>query len=127
MIEPRMVTQFEKREAEERSLLGMRKAFKGTFIVAGGYNEEAEEVIRNGGADLVAFVRLFLANPDLPKRFELDAALNKYDRGTFYTQDPVIGYNDYHLGIVIQSIHGIGGYTSYQLVWNSLEANRERR
>ncbi|KAG6591216.1 12-oxophytodienoate reductase 2, partial [Cucurbita argyrosperma subsp. sororia] len=96
MIEPRMVTQFEKREGEGRSLLAMRKAFKGTFIVAGGYEkEEGEKVIRNGGADLVAFGRLFLANPDLPKRFELGAALNKYDRSTFYTHDPVIGYTDY--------------------------------
>lgn len=113
----------------------MRKAFKGTFIVAGGCNKEEEEVIRNGSADLVAFGRLFLANPDLPKRFELDAALNEYDRSTFYTQDPVIGYTDYpflemswkSFGHGIQSIHGIGGYTDYQLVWNSLEANRERR
>ncbi|KAM0911695.1 hypothetical protein ACQ4PT_013304 [Festuca glaucescens] len=45
--------------------------------------------------DLVAYGRMFLANPDLPKRFELGAALNKYDRSTFYTQDPVVGYTDY--------------------------------
>lgn len=95
MIEPRMITQFEKCETE-KSLLPMRKAFKGTFIVAGGYSkEEGEDVIGNGGADLVAFGRLFLANPDLPKRFELGAALNEYDRSTFYTHDPVIGYIDY--------------------------------
>ncbi|KAK4438379.1 12-oxophytodienoate reductase 1 [Sesamum alatum] len=46
-------------------------------------------------ADLIAFGRLFLANPDLPRRFELDAPLNKYDRSTFYTSDPVVGYTDY--------------------------------
>ena len=45
--------------------------------------------------DLVAFGRFFLANPDLPKRFKLDAPLNKYNRDTFYTSDPVIGYTDY--------------------------------
>jgi 12-oxophytodienoic acid reductase len=44
---------------------------------------------------LVAFGRLFLANPDLPKRFLLNAPLNKYNRFTFYTQDSVIGYTDY--------------------------------
>lgn len=46
-------------------------------------------------ADLVAYGRLFLANPDLPTRFELDASLNKYNRETFYTSDPVVGYTDY--------------------------------
>ena len=95
MIEPRMITQFEKHETK-RSLLPMRKAFNGTFIVAGGYNrEEGNEVIASGSADLVAFGRLFLANPDLPKRFEINAKLNKYDRITFYTHDPVVGYTDY--------------------------------
>ncbi|GJT41273.1 reverse transcriptase domain-containing protein [Tanacetum coccineum] len=37
----------------------------------------------------------FLANPDLPRRFELGADLNEYNRDTFYTQDPVVGYTDY--------------------------------
>ncbi|KAJ7957980.1 12-oxophytodienoate reductase-like protein [Quillaja saponaria] len=95
MIEPRMITQFERSETQ-KSLLPMRKAFKGTFIVAGGYNRnEGNQAIASGSADLIAFGRLFLANPDLPKRFELDAKLNKYDRNTFYTHNPVIGYTDY--------------------------------
>lgn len=95
VIEPRMITQFESRETE-RSLLPMRKAFNGTFIVAGGYDRgSGSDVVASGGADLVAFGRLFLANPDLPKRFELNAELNKYDRSTFYTSDPVVGYTDY--------------------------------
>ncbi|KAM7513986.1 hypothetical protein LguiA_003569 [Lonicera macranthoides] len=95
VIEPRMVTQFEKQETKN-SLLPMRKAFKGTFFVAGGYNrDDGNKVISSGGADLVAFGRLFLANPDLPRRFEIDACLNKYDRSTFYTDDPVVGYTDY--------------------------------
>ncbi|TYI97014.1 hypothetical protein E1A91_D01G113700v1 [Gossypium mustelinum] len=95
MIEPRMITQFESQKTKN-SLLPMRKAFKGTFIVSGGYNrEEGNEVVAKGGADLVAFGRLFLANPDLPRRFELNAVLNKYDRKTFYTQNPVVGYTDY--------------------------------
>lgn len=95
VIEPRMITQFEKQETG-KSLLPMRKAFKGTFVVAGGYDrEEGNKVISQGGADLVAFGRRFLANPDLPRRFQLNSVLNKYDRSTFYSSDPVVGYTDY--------------------------------
>ncbi|WOK97388.1 12-oxophytodienoate reductase 5 [Canna indica] len=95
MIEPRMAMVDGRRQIPHR-LLPMRKAFKGSFIAAGGYDrEEGNRVVGEGYTDLVAFGRLFLANPDLPKRFELNAALNKYDRRTFYTPDPVVGYTDY--------------------------------
>uniref|UniRef100_M8AM91 12-oxophytodienoate reductase 1 n=1 Tax=Aegilops tauschii TaxID=37682 RepID=M8AM91_AEGTA len=77
-------------------LLPFRKAFNGTFIAAGGYDrEEGNKVVADGYADLVAYGRIFLANPDLPKRFELDSPLNKYNSNTYYTQDPVIGYTNY--------------------------------
>ncbi|KAJ4790419.1 12-oxophytodienoate reductase-like protein [Rhynchospora pubera] len=77
-------------------LLPMRKAFNGTFIVAGGYDRErGSKVVREGYTDLVTYGKLFLANPDLVKRFEINAGLNKYDRSTFYTSDPVVGYTDY--------------------------------
>ncbi|GKB13108.1 putative 12-oxophytodienoate reductase 11 [Tanacetum coccineum] len=95
VIEPRMVQVFDKSETPY-STLPMKKAFKGTFISAGGYKkDDGNNAIKDEKADLVAFGRLFLANPDLPKRFELDAGLNKYDRDTFYTQDPHVGYTDY--------------------------------
>ncbi|CAL9170605.1 unnamed protein product [Musa hybrid cultivar] len=95
MVEPRMINVGEKVEVPH-SLLPMRKAFKGTFIVVGGYDrEEGNTAIASGYADLVAYGRLFLANPDLPRRFELNAPLNKYNRETFYIQDPVVGYTDY--------------------------------
>ncbi|KAL5199767.1 hypothetical protein ABZP36_020970 [Zizania latifolia] len=95
MVEPRMAI-IEGRRQISHGLLPFRKAFNGTFIAAGGYDrEEGNKVVANGYADLVAYGRLFLANPDLPKRFELDAPMNKYDRSTFYTQDPVVGYTDY--------------------------------
>ncbi|THU45778.1 hypothetical protein C4D60_Mb02t21570 [Musa balbisiana] len=95
MIEPRMAIVSGRYQIPHR-LLPMRKAFKGTFIAAGGYDrDEGNEVVDEGYTDLVAFGRLFLANPDLPKRFELNAALNEYDRNTFYTSDPVVGYTDY--------------------------------
>ncbi|XP_027148006.1 putative 12-oxophytodienoate reductase 11 [Coffea eugenioides] len=95
MVEPRMKTVGEKSETPD-SLLPMRKAFKGTFMVAGGYDrKDGIQAVAESRADLVAYGRLFLANPDLPKRFELNAPLNKYNRSTFYLPDPVVGYTDY--------------------------------
>ncbi|KAK1280967.1 putative 12-oxophytodienoate reductase 11 [Acorus gramineus] len=94
-VEPRMVRLGEKLETPH-SLLPMRRAFKGAFVVAGGYDrEDGNRAVEGGFADLVAFGRSFLANPDLPRRFEIDAPLNKYDRSTFYVPDPVVGYTDY--------------------------------
>ncbi|KAL1533868.1 12-oxophytodienoate reductase 1 [Salvia divinorum] len=95
MVEPRMKTVGERSECPH-SLVPMRRAFKGTFIVAGGYDrEDGNNAVAEDRADLVAFGRHFLANPDLPKRFEVNAPLNKYDRNTFYLPDPVVGYTDY--------------------------------
>nr|GLL32640.1 putative 12-oxophytodienoate reductase 11 [Ipomoea trifida] len=95
MVEPRMKTVGEKSECPD-SLLPMRKAFKGTFLVAGGYDrEDGIKAVAENRGDLVVYGRLFLANPDLPKRFELNAPLNKYNRDTFYISDPVVGYTDY--------------------------------
>ncbi|KAI7756280.1 hypothetical protein M8C21_032825 [Ambrosia artemisiifolia] len=95
MVEPRMKAVGEKVECPH-SLVPMRKVFKGTFISAGGYDmEDGNNAVAENRTDLVAYGRLFLANPDLPKRFELNAPLNKYNRETFYTPDPVIGYTDY--------------------------------
>ncbi|EMS35710.1 12-oxophytodienoate reductase 1 [Triticum urartu] len=72
------------------------EAFKGTFVANGGYDrEEGGKVVAEGYTNLVSFGRSFLANLDLPKRFEIGAELNKYDRMTFYISDPVIGYTDY--------------------------------
>jgi 12-oxophytodienoic acid reductase len=95
MVEPRMKSVDEIIESPH-SLLPMRKAFKGTFLVVGGYDrEDGNNAIAENRADLVVYGRPFLANPDLPKRFELNAPLNKHNRETFYTFDPVIGYTDY--------------------------------
>ncbi|XP_009362381.2 putative 12-oxophytodienoate reductase 11 [Pyrus x bretschneideri] len=95
MVEPRMKTVGEKSDCPQ-SLVPMRKAFNGTFIAAGGYEEEdGNNAVAEGHADLIAYGRWFLANPDLPKRFELNAPLNKYNRSTFYVSEPVIGYTDY--------------------------------
>jgi N-ethylmaleimide reductase len=72
-----------------------RPIYQGTLITAGGYTRETgEEILQEGEADLVAYGRLFIANPDLPKRFALNAPLNSYDRSTFYGGDER-GYIDY--------------------------------
>ncbi|KAK8937096.1 putative 12-oxophytodienoate reductase 3 [Platanthera zijinensis] len=95
MVEPRMLTVEGKAEIP-RGLLPMRKSFNGTFIAAGGYDrDEGNKVVEEGYTDLVAYGRIFLANPDLTKRFEFNAPLNKPNRLTFYTPDSVVGYIDY--------------------------------
>jgi predicted SnoaL-like aldol condensation-catalyzing enzyme len=73
----------------------LRKIFKGKIIAAGGFEPDtAEAIVEQGDADLVAFGRYFIANPDLPKRIKLGLPLNAYDRATFYTFD-FHGYTDY--------------------------------
>jgi 2,4-dienoyl-CoA reductase-like NADH-dependent reductase (Old Yellow Enzyme family) len=57
-------------------------------------HESADEALAAGQADAVAWGRLFIANPDLPRRFQLNAALNEPQPETFYGQGPV-GYVDY--------------------------------
>lgn len=72
-----------------------RKAFGGVLISAGGYSPEtAIEAVASGKADAVSFGRLFIANPDLPRRIAGSNPLNKYDRSTFYGGG-VKGYTDY--------------------------------
>lgn len=84
--------------AEQEAFLmnSLRKAYDGTFMGSGGYTRQLGiEAIEKDEVDLVSYGRLFIANPDLVLRFKLDAPLNKYDRSTFYTSDPVVGYTDY--------------------------------
>ncbi len=65
-----------------------RPFYKGTLIASGGLNKDtATELIDNGMADLVAFGKAFISNPDLVRRFELNAPLNDWDVDTFYGGD----------------------------------------
>ncbi len=73
----------------------VRPLFYGTLISTGGYTpESAERALDKGSADLIGFGRLFLANPDLPRRIALAALMNEPDRQTFYSPGPH-GYVDY--------------------------------
>ena len=75
--------------------LALRKAWPRTFILSGGFDRDsAEAALKEGRADLVAFGRPFLSNPDLVKRLERGLPLNPPDFATFYTPGPK-GYTDY--------------------------------
>ena len=73
----------------------LRKIFTGKIIAAGGFEPaSAEAIVAKGDADLVAFGRHFIANPDLPRRIKLGLPLNAYDRATFDGGNSH-GYTDY--------------------------------
>jgi N-ethylmaleimide reductase len=73
----------------------LRAAFKGPTVVCGGFSAAtAEAALAEHRADLVAFGRPFLANPDLVARMKADAALAAPDMKTFYTPGAA-GYTDY--------------------------------
>ncbi|MBO9154777.1 alkene reductase [Chitinophaga sp. GCM10012297] len=73
----------------------VRKRFSNLLILAGGYTPQtAESAIQTGLADLVAFGRPFIANPDLVERFRRNAPLSEGDPATFY-QGGNEGYIDY--------------------------------
>ncbi|VTU16068.1 alkene reductase [Variovorax sp. PBL-E5] len=67
---------------------------KGAWMVNNGYDKPlAEEALREGD-DLVAFGKPFISNPDLVRRLREGAALNPWDKNTFYGGDEK-GYTDY--------------------------------
>jgi N-ethylmaleimide reductase len=73
----------------------IRENYRGTLIVAGGFDQDtAEDWLRQGKVDMIAFGRKFLANPDLPERFRRHAPLNDDDRSTYYGGGAK-GYTDY--------------------------------
>jgi N-ethylmaleimide reductase len=72
-----------------------RELFQQVMITNVGYTQATgNAVIAAGTADLVSFGKLFLANPDLPRRFADDAPLNPWDYTTFYGRGEK-GYTDY--------------------------------
>jgi N-ethylmaleimide reductase len=73
----------------------IRSKYKGTLIIAGGFDaDSAARWLREGRADLIAFGRKFIANPDLPERFRLGVPLNVDDPNTYYGGGEK-GYTDY--------------------------------
>ncbi len=74
----------------------IRQRFKNTLILSGGYDlKRAEEDLASGSADLIAFGRPFISNPDLVQRFINEHPLNMaFDPKTFYSTGEK-GYTDY--------------------------------
>jgi len=72
-----------------------RPLWSGILITAGGFTgETAEAAIADGYADAIAFGRIFISNPDLPRRLQRGYPLTPYNRATFYGGDAA-GYTDY--------------------------------
>jgi N-ethylmaleimide reductase len=72
-----------------------RTVYDGTLITCGRYDKQSgNKVLEKDHADLVAYAQLFLANPDLPKRFAVNAPLNEPNSETYYGGNKE-GYTDY--------------------------------
>ena len=72
-----------------------RPIWSGVLISAGGFTgETAEAAIAAGHADAIAFGRIFISNPDLPRRLKHGFPLTPYNRATFYGGEEA-GYTDY--------------------------------
>ena len=73
----------------------LRNRFKGTYIANNGYDFAlAKKVLEENKADLIAFGKPFISNPDLVERLKTGAPLNDADRNTFYGGGAK-GYTDY--------------------------------
>ncbi|WP_186146568.1 alkene reductase [Burkholderia gladioli] len=85
------------RESEGDNRLGpqLKAAFGGPYIANEAFTlDSAQAVLAKGEADAVAWGKLFIANPDLPRRFQLNSELNAPVPSTFYA-DGETGYTDY--------------------------------
>jgi N-ethylmaleimide reductase len=73
----------------------LRPLFRGPFLAGGAFERETgNKALAEGVADFIVFGKLFLANPDLPARFDKNASLNPFEVSTFYSPGPK-GYTDY--------------------------------
>ncbi|REJ79014.1 MAG: alkene reductase [Acidobacteria bacterium] len=73
----------------------IRPRYKGKYIASVGFDRSSgQALIEKGGADAVAYGKLFISNPDLPLRFKEEAQLAEWDESTFY-QGGRNGYVDY--------------------------------
>jgi N-ethylmaleimide reductase len=83
----------------------IQTAFGGTVIICNGLTpDSASNAVQNGKANLTAFARSFLANPDFDQRVALKAELNQPDMSTFYTPGAK-GYTDYKILTEAMPVH----------------------
>ncbi|KAG6610788.1 12-oxophytodienoate reductase [Phytophthora cinnamomi] len=96
LIEPRAFALHENPHAptDGSMVRTFREIYDGVLLTASGYDRaSAIEAVDNGDADMVAFGRYFISNPDLVKRLEINAPLNAYNAQTFYAAGET-GYTD---------------------------------
>ena len=73
----------------------LKREFGGVYIANEGFDKASgEAALAAGEADAIAYGKLFIANPDLVRRFELNAPLNEWNFKTFYVKGAT-GYTDY--------------------------------
>jgi len=72
-----------------------RKIYNGALMTNVGFDAKSgEKTLRDGHADLIAYGKAFISNPDLVEKFRTGAPLTPWDTDTFYTQGEK-GYIDY--------------------------------
>jgi N-ethylmaleimide reductase len=82
--------------ATAMSLAALQQEFRGPLIVANNFTyTTATQVLEENLADAAAFERLFIANPDLPGRFWLNAPMNPPDESPFFYGGVEKGHPDY--------------------------------
>ncbi|TMW60036.1 hypothetical protein Poli38472_000078 [Pythium oligandrum] len=95
IIEPDPVYDNNEMTPKEGATKFFRQIYKGVYITSSGYERDSSiKVVEAGDADIVAIGRYFISNPDLVKRFELNAPLTPWDDSTFYRTGEK-GYTDY--------------------------------
>ena len=98
LVEPAMVGTVKDENFDPRwdaIIAQLRKTWNGVLILAGGYDaQSAEQALVADRADIIAFGRPFLANPDLPRRLHDGLTLNTPDPSSFFGGDQR-GYIDY--------------------------------
>ncbi|MGO4325977.1 alkene reductase [Cupriavidus sp. 2TAF22] len=98
LVEPAMVGVVKDENFDPRwdaIIQALRNDYDGVLMLAGGYDgASAEQAIADGRADLIAFGRPFLANPDLPARLKGNHPLNAPDAASFFGGTSA-GYLDY--------------------------------
>ena len=73
----------------------LKKLFGGVYVANEGFDlASGNAALAAGDADAIAFGKLFISNPDLPRRFREGAALNEWNGATFYAPGAA-GYTDY--------------------------------
>jgi N-ethylmaleimide reductase len=85
------------RHLDHALLSKVRTACPGAIVWCGGFTspERAQAALDTGLADLIAFGRPYVANPDLAERLQQGRSLAEADRSSYYTRRAEVGYTDF--------------------------------